>query len=180
MVRCTPGAEAQTCAPIQTNAAPLNIDFSVGSGFGLAHSLLARTDGAAVLDAEGRMLGIEVQLAVSDNSRNIIPPAPGTRRTSARRYSCDFPEAIVFAVSADGPVLVFSDGLEVAKLSSIDPEAFASFITSSAHTRKRAYVGQSESVCARCGKTSIIINTEVHGMRECARRAIVNAQIGAT
>jgi DNA integrity scanning protein DisA with diadenylate cyclase activity len=163
-----PSVDARASAPTRTDAAPLGIDFSAGSGLALAHALFARTDGAALVDPEGRMLGFEVQLGVSDRSRAVIPQASGTRRTSARRYSYDHPEAIVFTVSADGPVRIFSDGMEVAQLSLIDPGAFAQHILSVAreYDRDDASVDEYEHICESCGKTSVIIDVCVPGWRD--------------
>ena len=45
-----------------------------------------------------------------DRKVRVIGALGGTRHTSARRYSHDDPEAVVIAVSEDGPVTVFRRG----------------------------------------------------------------------
>ncbi|MBV9387739.1 MAG: DNA integrity scanning protein DisA nucleotide-binding domain protein [Chroococcidiopsidaceae cyanobacterium CP_BM_ER_R8_30] len=78
--------------------------------------LLAYNDGAAILNPQAQALGIGAFLKFSDISRKIIEARAGTRHTSAQRFSYDFAKAVVFVVSSDGPVTVFSDGMSVAGL----------------------------------------------------------------
>jgi len=48
------------------------------------------------------------QLKYSEASKRLEARA-GTRHTSAQRFSYDFAKGIIFVVSSDGPVTVFSD-----------------------------------------------------------------------
>lgn len=78
--------------------------------------LLTYTDGAVILDAEARAIGVGAQLKYSETSKRLIEAHAGTRHTSAQRFSYDFTKGIVFVVSSDGPVTVFSDGMSVSDL----------------------------------------------------------------
>jgi hypothetical protein len=79
----------------------------------LRHAL-AQVDGAAVFDAEGVLRHLGVRLVPSDHAERNVDAFGGTRHTSARRYSHDDPDATVIAVSEDGPVSVFRNGVVLA------------------------------------------------------------------
>jgi DNA integrity scanning protein DisA with diadenylate cyclase activity len=55
-----------------------------------------------------------VRLVPSDHAERNVDAFGGTRHTSARRYSHDDPDATVIAVSEDGPVSVFRNGVVLA------------------------------------------------------------------
>jgi len=95
-----------------------DIETQVGSDRSVAvlRHLLAYTDGAAILDAQARAIGVGAQLKYSEVSKRLIEAHAGTRHTSAQRFSYDFPKGVVFVVSSDGPVTVFSDGMNVTDL----------------------------------------------------------------
>jgi hypothetical protein len=80
--------------------------------------LLSQIDGATLLDAEARVVETGVHLTGSERSAELIRARPGrgTRHGSARRFSFDEARTIVFVVSIDGPVTVFSDGGIVASI----------------------------------------------------------------
>lgn len=86
-------------------------------------SLLASVDGACILDASGRVLGLEAFLKNSDEAVARVSSHGGTRHNSAARFSFDVGEAVVFVVSADGPVTVFSDGTDLLRLDDVDPSS---------------------------------------------------------
>ncbi|MDQ3739217.1 MAG: DNA integrity scanning protein DisA nucleotide-binding domain protein [Actinomycetota bacterium] len=75
---------------------------------------MAQTDLAVVLDADGTARRMGVGLRSSVEADRLISDARGMRHRSARRFSFDHPETLVFVVSEDGPVTVFSDGAAVA------------------------------------------------------------------
>jgi DNA integrity scanning protein DisA with diadenylate cyclase activity len=95
-----------------------HIDTRVGSDRSVAilRHLLTYTDGAAILDAQARAIGVGAQLKYSETSKQLIEARAGTRHTSAQRFSYDFSKGIVFVVSSDGPVTIFSDGMSVTDL----------------------------------------------------------------
>jgi len=62
--------------------------------------LLTYTDGAVILDAQARAIGVGAQL----KTKAPIEARAGTRHTSAQRFSYDFAKGIIFVVSSDGPV----------------------------------------------------------------------------
>ena len=79
----------------------------------LRHAL-AQVDGAAVFDVEGVLRDLGVRLVPSDIAERNVRALRGTRHTSARRYSHDDPAATVIAVSDNGPVSVFRNGVVLA------------------------------------------------------------------
>ncbi len=87
---------------------PLRID----RPFDLAplRHVLSQLDGAAVFDSSGALEALGVRLIPSPEAENGVDPLRGTRHTAARRYSYDDSEAIVIAVSEDGPVTVLRRG----------------------------------------------------------------------
>lgn len=72
--------------------------------------VLTHTDGAALFDRGGRLVALGVLLIPSALAEASVDALGGTRHTSARRYSHDDPDAVVIAVSEDGPVTVFRQG----------------------------------------------------------------------
>lgn len=135
----------------------LSLNLARGNNLSLAHAILARNDGAALVAPDGQVIGVGAHLIVSPSSQIMIAAAPGTRHTSARRYSYDWPEAVIIVVSSDGPVSVFSDGAVVTHLWYWDPESAARII-GGATGADDDQVGEYEGslVCDRCGKTSVV------------------------
>lgn len=76
--------------------------------------VLGYTDGAVILDADGTILGAGAHLKYSRESARTIPAYKGTRHTSAKRFSYDCPHSLVFVVSSDGFLTVFSGGEAIA------------------------------------------------------------------
>jgi hypothetical protein len=75
----------------------------------LRHAL-GQVDGAAVFDGRGTLVQLGVRVVPSRDAEANVDALGGTRHTSARRYSYDDPDAIVVAVSEDGPVTVLRNG----------------------------------------------------------------------
>jgi DNA integrity scanning protein DisA with diadenylate cyclase activity len=87
---------------------PLRVDRPTDLG-PLRH-VLAQVDGAAFIDEGGVLRALGVRLVPSREAEDAVAPSGGTRHISARRYSYDDPDAVVVAVSEDGPVSVFRAG----------------------------------------------------------------------
>lgn len=87
---------------------------------GPLRQLLAQTDGAAVLSPAGELMDVGVFLRASADAYAALPVdrQHGTRHASARRFSFDHKEAVVFVVSQDGPVTVYRGGDVVASIRS--------------------------------------------------------------
>ncbi len=100
------------------NFMPHGIEMKVGSDRSVAilRHLLIYTDGAVILDAQAQVIGIGTQLKYSEVSKRLIEASAGTRHTSAQRFSYDFSKAVVFVISSDGPVTIFSDGVSITDL----------------------------------------------------------------
>jgi DNA integrity scanning protein DisA with diadenylate cyclase activity len=79
-------------------------------------TLLAAIDGACVVKSSGEIERIETKLAPTSKAMDLISAEGGLRHTTAKRYSFDDPNCIVFVVSHDGPVTVYSDGMSVLQL----------------------------------------------------------------
>ena len=83
-------------------------------------SILSQQDRAVVVRRDGELTAVDVALLSSAEAEAMTAPSGGTRHSSARRYSYDQPRSVVFVVSEDGPVSVFSDGASVAQVR-VDP-----------------------------------------------------------
>ncbi|GAB4371685.1 MAG: hypothetical protein Kow00121_13400 [Elainellaceae cyanobacterium] len=118
LVWCLSEPTAQEFENMKPNFVLQQIDTRVGSDRSVAvlRHLLTYNDGAAILDPEARAIGVGAQLKYSDRSKRLIEARSGTRHTSAQRFSYDFAKGIVFTISSDGPVTVFSDGMSITDL----------------------------------------------------------------
>lgn len=81
---------------------------------GIAHAL-GQMDRAAILEPSGRLTHLNVTLEHSDGNAD-MKFGGGTRHNSAGRYSASDERAVVFVVSADGPVTVIHKGDIVATI----------------------------------------------------------------
>lgn len=72
--------------------------------------VLSQVDGAAIFDGDGVLTHLGARLSPTRESEQKVEAWGGTRHTNARRYSYDQPDAVVIAVSEDGPVTVFQAG----------------------------------------------------------------------
>ncbi len=72
--------------------------------------VLSQLDGAAMFDSSGVLTALGARLVPTRTAEESVAPFRGTRHTNARRYSFDEPNAVVIAVSEDGPVTVFRKG----------------------------------------------------------------------
>jgi DNA integrity scanning protein DisA with diadenylate cyclase activity len=118
LVWCLAEPTAEEMENMRPNFTLEQIEARVGDGrsVSILRHLLTYTDGAAILDPKARTIGIGAQLKYSDKSKRLIEARAGTRHTSAQRFSYDCAKVIVFVVSSDGPVTVFSDGMSVTDL----------------------------------------------------------------
>lgn len=80
------------------------------AALGPLRHVLAQTDGAAIFDTDGVLRHLGARLVPTPRAEEVTPAIGGTRHTSARRFSFDQPDAVVVAVSDDGPVTVFRGG----------------------------------------------------------------------
>jgi hypothetical protein len=85
---------------------------------GAIRHLLAQVDGATLIAPDGRLLetGFHLQASPSAHELVHIPRGRGTRHAAGKRFSYDESRTILFVVSEDGPVTVFSDGATVASI----------------------------------------------------------------
>jgi hypothetical protein len=120
-------------------------------------SLLSQMDRAAVVRRDGELIEVGVGLVASAEALERIAPAGGTRHSSARRYAYDQPRSVVFVVSSDGPVTVFSDGASAAQVR-VDPCR----VGLPAEIAEDADAGE-VMPCPSCGRQLLIDVTDVPG-----------------
>jgi len=150
---------------------PLRLSISPQVGeptIAFAAHLLAQYDGATIVSREGRLLATNVHLIPSPDAESLLRPLSGTRHTSALRTSYDYSDVLIVTVSADGPVTVFSDGLNVFKLGWFSVDEVAAGIGRIAEKRigDDIWTSTYDTVCAKCGKTSQVEVLTVTGWRE--------------
>jgi len=153
-------------ARVQTDTQSLEINLSDQQSLSALQSILERNDGAALISPDGKLLGVGAHLATSPASMDLIPAYAGTRHTSARRFSYDRPETIVFTVSSDGPVTIFSDGLEIGKIDTYDAFSVELAYKNLATDANDVVSSSWETTCSKCGKTSIVHEIFIYGWRE--------------
>jgi DNA integrity scanning protein DisA with diadenylate cyclase activity len=115
-------------------------------------TLLAGIDGACLVGPGGEIERIEMRLAATDEAVDCVPAERGLRHTSAKRYSFDDPACLVFVVSHDGPVTVYSDGMSVLELR-IGPSHASSVAGVPPHDR---FGIQRTVSCQRCRKELVV------------------------
>lgn len=155
LVWCLTEPSAEEWADMRPNFMLQDIETRVGSDRSVAvlRHLLAYTDGAVILDAQARAIGVGAQLKYSETSKRLIEASAGTRHTSAQRFSYDFVRSIVFVVSSDGPVTVFSDGMSVTDLEvRFADEASIEHLGKSVAAEKALFSCTSEVTCQNCEK----------------------------
>ncbi len=162
----SPSTEALLNARGLTPLEPYSMNIVSGTNTHTFKSLLERFDGAALLDADGSVRGIGAHLSASERAAQCVRQMDGTRHTSAKRYSYDFSESIVFTVSADGPVTVFSEGARITELQLQDTTSQTLLLQSIAPDRDDIESDEWEEKCEVCGKTSLLGDILIPGWRE--------------
>jgi len=94
----------------------LNLNLTDDSKKKMIFHLLSQTDGATMIDSNGRITEYGVHLHYSKKSASIIGEYRGSRHTTSIRYSYDAEDAIVFTISEDGPVSIFINGVNITDL----------------------------------------------------------------
>lgn len=153
-------------ARVQTDTRCLEINLANSQNLSALQSILERNDGAALISPDGKVIGVGAHLFNSPKSAGLIGAYAGTRHTSARRFSFDRPETIVFTVSSDGPVSIFSDGLKIGEL-----DVYDAFVIAQSYRRVSPDPSTVESnswktTCSNCGKISRIHMIFIYGWRE--------------
>jgi len=153
-------------AHVQTDIQPLNINLFDNQNLSALQSILDRNDGAALVSPDGAVFGVGAHLVNSQNSVTLIQAYAGTRHTSARRFSYDRPETILFTVSSDGPVSIFSDGLKIGELLTYNPSDIEQWYRSVSPDPDAVESSSWEENCQNCGKTSRVDEILIYGWRE--------------
>lgn len=130
-------------------------------------SILRQHDGATVVAPNGEVMSLGYQLRYSQTSVDLIPEIGGTRHTSAKRYSFDEPNAVLFVVSEDGPVSVFSDGIKLTELAQLDVGEMQKMLSDSAPEKKTDISTELEPVrCPKCLKLIVAEIVTVVGWKD--------------
>lgn len=160
-----PDSTAFIAAKPQMDTQALHINLLSSQNLLPLQSILERNDGAALISPVGDVIGIGAHLQQSEKSTRLIAAYSGTRHTSARRFSYDWAESIIFTVSSDGPVSIFSDGLKTTELDSFNAAVIADHyrsITPENHIDHSSW----NVTCSECGKISIIDEIVVSGWKD--------------
>ena len=123
---------------------------------------LSQVDGATFLNSQGEFMRTGIHLKNTNKSRALIPELKGTRHTSAQRFSYDFSNTLVITVSSDGPVTIFSDGVNIASLT-IHPSYKAAHDLKKMLPEKTEDITSSsyEVICQHCKKRLIVEQVNV-------------------
>ncbi|CAG36745.1 DNA integrity scanning protein DisA nucleotide-binding domain protein [Desulfotalea psychrophila] len=146
----------------------ISLDFNNENHQEILKQYLRNNDGAIVINSSGKIIGGKAHLSFSDDSKSFIQiKDKGTRHNSAARFSFDNSKSIVITVSEDGPVSVFSEGKNIANLSSIDPFEQNKIIHEIAEENDAmSYEDNFNITCSKCGKTFYVSVLTVSGWRE--------------
>lgn len=110
------GSKIPKVEPLQ-DFSPIMLSIMTDGDKVLISNLLSQIDGATFFNQDAVLACTKIKLDSKVSTRELIPEYKGTRHTSARRYSYEQPKSIVFTISEDGPVSVFSDGVELVTIS---------------------------------------------------------------
>ena len=94
----------------------LSLSINDESGYSIIEHLLKYNDGAAIISPTGTIEYLGAHLIYGEEAVKHISPDKGTRHTSAKRFSFEHTETVVFVVSQDGPVSIYSDGYKVTEM----------------------------------------------------------------
>ena len=86
------------------------------SQYSVIEHLMKYRDGAAIIGPTGNVEYVGTHLMYCNGAAEKIQPDKGTRHTSAKRFSFDREETVVFVVSQDGPVSIYSDGYKITEM----------------------------------------------------------------
>lgn len=146
----------------------MQLDFNNSNHKEILKNYLYNNDGALIISIKGAALGGQTHLSFSEKSRTLIHiKDKGTRHNSAARFSFDNSKSIVVTISEDGPVSVFSEGLNIVEFGFEDPSQFNSHI----HSIAEEVDGISEDYdtivkCNSCGKSYLVNILIVYGWKE--------------
>jgi len=128
---------------------------------------LSQIDGAAFLDYKGDLIEAGKHLKYSDRTRKLVPELKGTRHTSSVRYSYEHEDSVVFTISEDGPITIFSNGSNIADLQ-VDSAFKKARIMNFSHPSPESKISSSsfDVICKYCLKTSRIEKVNVEGLDE--------------
>jgi len=159
----TAEAETWTAKP---DIRSLNLEIEAYEDYPQIVHLARHHDGAFLVGPDRRIRSLGGHLAFELKTAALIAPHGGTRHTSAKRYSYEHASSVVFVVSEDGHVSVFSDGARVAD-SPVLASGEARFLKALVPEKSGdVSYNQTTTTCQRCGKDLAIQIVTVIGWKE--------------
>ncbi len=144
----------------------LSLDLGVPESYPQIVHLARHNDGAFLVDPQCRIRSLGAHLTYTSRAEELIGAHGGTRHTSAKRYSFEHAAAVVFVVSEDGHVSVFSDGVRVAD-SPVLASSEAQMLRASVPAKARdVSYARDVTTCPRCGKDLVIQIVTVIGWKD--------------
>jgi len=149
------------------DVAELGLSVTDDSTYPILGHLLKYHDGAAIVSPEGEVEYIATHLTYGEDTARLVQPDRGTRHTSARRFSFEHEETIVYVVSQDGPVSVYSDGYKVAELASEMASRHADRLKKMVPSKAPDVESSVLDIrCKECGRSIRIEEVVVYGWKE--------------
>ena len=145
----------------------LDLNVTDESSYPILEHLLRHNDGATIIGPGGTVEYLGVHLVYGDETANLIDAEGGTRHTSAKRFAFEHDETLVFVVSQDGPVSIYSDGYKVT-------EMYSSLASEVSSGLRKLVPAKSEDVydhtldvkCGNCGRLIRIQEVMVVGWKD--------------
>lgn len=152
----------------KVNLLPLDLSVSPKPdkpSLGFTAHFLGQHDGATIIASEGTFSTTGIHLTPTAEAEKLIPIFRGTRHTSARRASYDRPDILIITVSADGPVTVFSDGVNIFEMWWYSAEREAKGVEKilGRSGDDSVFASEYETDCSNCGKTSRVETLKIAG-----------------
>lgn len=146
---------------------PLGMNVAAPHRLSTAAHVLSQVDGATIIQGDGAIRMTGVHLQPSERARTLVPQQGGTRHTSAKQYSFDDPACVVVTISSDGPVSIFSDGVEIGHVPMYSADTDRDQLAKAIPERATDIDSESyEEICTTCGKTALIEKLTIVGWKD--------------
>jgi endogenous inhibitor of DNA gyrase (YacG/DUF329 family) len=164
--------EEPTPSELETGGTDVNIEalglrVTERSDYSQIIHFAGQEDGAFVIGPKGDVRSVGLHLNYGRGAEDLISKYKGTRHTSAKRYSFEQERAVVFVVSQDGHVSIFSDGSKVSDSPLLRAGEEANILRRIVPSKAGDVTTSSlDRTCPRCGKTVKIELVSVVGLKE--------------
>jgi len=144
----------------------MNIDFISDLGKVIIRNYIEKNDGAILINDKGMILGGKIHLQYTERSSVVNSENKGTRHTSAKRFSYEYPRTIIITVSEDGPVSIFSNGANIITINQTDLNVNYNISNTASQFGKNSDYGMNQVVCQKCSTPYMISWSIVSGDNE--------------